>query len=376
MKKSSLYLLALSALTLAACSDDQPVNYRQDAKGEITFRPGMGTRASEITNANIDKFFVTAFTDTTGFATHSATKKSDNTYFSNVEFDKGQDSFFTSKGRSYYWPGENESLRFIAYSPSQDEIGGDVLPKDDGGTLSLENFTVAEDIINQVDFITADTIGSKKANEYTGVELTFNHRLSQIELQAKSDNQEMTYKIIGFRIGRFEYNGTFDFDTREWTLDDWHDTYVYEGKCDTITLTSTPQTIMGEGGNAMLLPQKFYAWDPKGDPDNVARESYLSVLVQITDNETNERIYPFQDDTMTDANGQPRQYAWATIPVGGEWLQGKKYIYTLDFTNGAGFVDPDDPNPGQPILSPIKAKVTVVDWVDSEVPTDMTPKID
>lgn len=375
MKKTSFYLLALSALTLAACSDDQPINSRQDAIGEITFRPGMGTRASEITNANIDKFYVTALTDTTGFATHSATRKGGNAYFSDVEFDKGKDSFFTSKARSYYWPGENDPLRFIAYSPSQDEIGGDVLPKEDSGTFRLENFTVAEDIINQVDFITADTIGTKKENEYTGVELTFNHRLSQIELQAKSDNKDMTYKIIGFRIGRFEYNGAFDFDSREWTLDDWHDTQVYEGKCDTITLSSTPQTIMGEGGNAMLLPQSFTAWDPKGDPDNVARESYLSVLIQIIDNETNMRIYPFLDDKKTDDNGQLRQYAWASIPIKGEWVQGKKYIYTLDFTNGAGFVDPDDPTPGEPILSPIKAKVTVMDWVDDNIPTDMSPAV-
>ena len=63
------------------------------------------------------------------------------------------------------------------------------------------------------------------------------------------------------------------------------------------------------------------------------------------------------------------------MPVNTNWEAGKKYVYTLDFTNGAGKVDPEkeeptdptDPfHPGDDILgdSPIKFTVTVTEWVE------------
>ena len=69
-------------------------------------------------------------------------------------------------------------------------------------------------------------------------------------------------------------------------------------------------------------------------------------------------------------------FAWASVPVSFTWVRGNKYIYTLDFTNGAGKVDPvdpgtdwkkdepqKDPDKGQDILGePIKFTVTVNPW--------------
>lgn len=262
-------------------------------------------------------------------------------------------------------------MQFYSYAPSQDEIGADI--ETGSGNITLTNFTVAEDIADQVDFITSNATGNKKDNEESGVELTFNHRLSQIELQAKTDNTDYTFTVTGMRIGRPQTTASFDFEKNEWTLDDWHDTYVYESSCDPVTLGSEPQSIMGASGNAMLLPQTLTPWSPVNDPDNVAREAYLSVLVRITNKATGSVIYPFSNDTKKDENGNPRQYAWASIPLSGTWEQGKKYIYTLDFTEGAGNVDPDDPTPGEPVLAPIKFKVNVMDWTDAENSIPMTP---
>lgn len=138
-----------------------------------------------------------------------------------------------------------------------------------------------------------------------------------------------------------------------------------------MTLTADPVSIMGPSGNAMLLPQTLYAWSPTADPDNVARDVYLSVLVRITRKDNGYVMYPFSNDTLTDDNGQPRKYAWASIPLSGKWEQGKKYVYILDFTLGAGNVDPDDPTPGEPILGEIKFKVNVEDWVADNIPTPM-----
>lgn len=116
----------------------------------------------------------------------------------------------------------------------------------------------------------------------------------------------------------------------------------------------------------MLIPQTLTPWSPTGDPDNVAREAYLSVLIQITTAD-GAQVYPFPSDTKKDENGQKRQYAWASIPLSGTWEAGKKYVYTLDFSNGAGYVDPDDPIPGKSVLGdPIKFSVNVTDWDNSE----------
>lgn len=367
MKNVTLFLLAgLSALSLASCANDEPVNVRSTEDNAISFRSGMSSRATEVNNSNLSEIYVTAFT-----------KSSTQPYFENIKFSKGSDSFFTSTEK-YSWLANNDTITFRAYSPSQADLGADVTVTDE--VMTLESFAVPEQIKDQVDFITANAKGTKKDNAVSGVELTFDHRLAQIEIRAKSSSPTYTYKVTGARIGRAEYIGTFNFNTNEWTLDDWHDTQVYDATCPEVVLTSEAQNIMGPDGNAMLMPQTLTPWDPMGDPDNVARESYLSVLVQITRTDNGMQIYPYPNDPL-DVDGhriavtgkEQRHYAWASIPLSGEWKQGVKYIYTLDFTDGAGNVDPDDPTPGEPVLGEIKFKVTVNPWVDSEQATPMTP---
>ncbi|MDE7154215.1 MAG: fimbrillin family protein [Muribaculaceae bacterium] len=359
MKHIQLFLIAVGALSLASCANDEPLSIRSNDDA-ISFRSGMASRASETTNANLSSIYVTAFTGT-------------KPYFENANYVKGSDSFFTSPAH-YKWLENDETIQFFAYAPSQDELGADVIIKDNAAGMQLESFSVAEDIADQVDFITANASGTRKDNETTGVELTFDHRLSQIEIQAKSENPTYTFKVTGVRIGRPQYVGTFDFNTNTWTLDDWHDTAVYTSTCDETTLSSTPQSIMGKSGNAMLMPQTLTAWNPVNDPDNVAREAYLSVLVQISRTDNGFQMYPYSDDTTKDSTGNIRKFGWVSIPLSGTWEQGKKYIYTLDFTEGAGNVDPDDPHPGEPVLGgDIKFKVDVNTWTDADQDIPMLP---
>lgn len=359
MKSTPLLLIALGSLALASCSEDEPLSVRTSTDA-ISFRSGMSTRASETNNSNLSSIYVTAFNGATP-------------YFENVNYVKGNDSFFTSPLK-YDWLENNQTLDFYAYAPSQDELGADIVTSDGKAGLTLESFSVPEQIADQIDFITANASGNKKDNATKGVELTFDHRLSQIEIRAKSENPTYTFEVAGARIGRAQYMATFDFTTNDWTLDDWHDTQVYDTSVAPFTLTAEPQSLMGDAGNAMLIPQTLTPWDPVGDPDNVAREAYLSVKVRITRTDNGYQMYPFSNDTTLDqTTGKVRTYAWASIPLKGTWEQGKKYIYTLDFTEGAGNVDPDDPQPGEPILGQIKFKVTVNDWVDADQPLPMTP---
>ena len=380
MKTTSTLIIALAALSLASCAEDEPVSYNLENENEISFRPAMGSRASEVTNANLQSFWVTSFIG-------------DTPYFNNVEFSKGAGGFFNSV-KPYYWPADTTSVEFYAYSPSlaalfPDDITGDdddgwhdfYNSEDAGLTFNatekkLVNFMVSDSINKQVDFITAYGKGNRKENESAGVELTFDHRLTQIEIRAKSENPTYTFKVKGVRIGRVQYMGSFDFTTNAWTLDEWHDTQVCESSFPEVTLTADPVSIMGPNGNAMLLPQTLIPWNYTGDPDNAARGAYLSVFVQISTTETGAVIYPFPSDTRLDPETkQLRKYAWASIPLSTTWEAGKKYIYTLDFTNGAGYIDPDDPNPGKPVLGEaIKFTVTVNPWTDTPQPTPMPVK--
>lgn len=353
MKKTPLFAAAIASLALASCSDQDnlsvaPTSLDPDA---IAFRPAVGSRAIETTNANIADIYVTSFINRT------------KPYFQNVKFSKGPDSFFTSAD-NYVWLSPTDTLQFISISPapeSFEETGGEFEFGD--GTMALNNFSIPEQIADQFDFISANATGVKRENSKTGVELTFDHRLAQVEIRAKSASKTYNYEVTGARIGRVEYMGSFNFITNEWTPDDWHDTQIYDTSFAPFELTDSAKSLMGDAGNAMLMPQQLTPWDPSGDPDNVARESYISVQVKITRKDTGVQVYPFTSSYQGPDN---RAYAWASIPLGSNWEAGKKYIYTLDFTDGAGNVDPDDPTPGEPILGPIKFKVNVNNWVESD----------
>lgn len=345
--KELAFLTVLGALTLASCTQDEPVDINKGRA--IDFRPEMAARSrgAEITNADLSSISVTAFLG-------------DAVFFDATEFTKGSDGFFTSTPE-YYWPGDDSELTFYSYSPVNP--GGTVEISTAAKTMT--GFSPAAEIADQVDFISVMATGKKSANEDAGVELEFSHRLSQIELQAKTDNEAYVFQVTGVRVGQPVSTGDFDFTTSAWTLGT--DKAIYTEEYATpVKLGPTAQSIMGEGGNAMLLPQQLTAWDPDNDGANAAKGAYLAVKLQIN-TIAGAEVYPFPSDDT--------KYAWAAIPVNTNWEAGKKYIYTLDFTHGAGNVDPNGPDPGTPVFGgPIKFTVDVQEWTPSNQDVPMTTK--
>ncbi len=342
--KKSYFIMALGALALASCSQDEPVSINES--DAISFRPAIGTisRATETTNANLSEITVASFLG-------------DATFFPAMQFTKGSDGFFTSTP-AYRWPGDDSELSFYAYSPETPGGTIDLTPD----TKTLTGFSPAAELGDQIDFITSKATGTRTANEASGVELTFNHQLSQIEVRAKADSEIYTYKITGIRIAEPVSKGDYDFTTDAWTLGT--DKAIYEDTYTTpINLSADATSVMGQGGNAMLIPQQLTAWDPTTDATNTAEGAYLAVKLQIN-TVAGAQVYPFPTSP---------ECQWAAIPLNTNWQAGKKYIYTLDLTNGAGYVDPHDPKPGDPVLGgPIKFTVDVVDWVDTPMDLPMT----
>lgn len=334
MKKSNLALAAAALVVLPSCVSDEPVEVT--GKGsKIVFRPEMATRAVETTNANLNSIRVSS---TIG----------QQTLFDAVDFTKdASDNFFKSVD-DYYWPGDNSTIDFVAYAPAQP--GGTVAMSPLSRTLT--DFSPAVNIANQIDFITSKASGNKTSNEVNGLELVFDHRLTQIEVNAKADNNVYDFEITGVRIAQPVAKGSYDFDTNVWTLGS--DKAVYEVTYETpVVLTASSQNIMGSEGNAILLPQQLQAWDNAGDAENAALGAYISVRLKVTA-KAGAQVYPFP------ANAE---CTWAAIPIDQNWEAGKKYVYNLDFSQGAGYVDPTDPLPGVPVLGgPIKFTVDVNEW--------------
>lgn len=355
MKQKFLYL-AVAALAMTACSQDETLDINQ-GKG-IGFRTSADkiTRATETTTANIENFYVSAF-DANG-----------STYFADQLFRKDDNSFFVSNPL-YYWPATG-NLTFHAYAPSATDIGGTLSFSFDGDN-KLTGFTPKVQIADQVDLIYATATGNRTNNEASGVNLTFDHMLSQVSIKAKNTNSGYVYKVKGVRIGKPVSKGDLAFgkltgDEEAWTPG--QDKANYAVTYDTeITLNEIATSLMTtEGGNAMLIPQQLIAWDPDNDSENTNEGAYLSVLVQITTKD-GAQVYPAS-----------QEYGWAAVGINTKWQMGKHYVYTLDFSKGAGNVDPEGPDPenpdpddpfepGDPILGgQIMFTVTVNVWVNSE----------
>lgn len=347
MKKQFMFM-AMAAMLIASCSSDDVVS--TNTGRAIDFRTSVGTRGTETTTDNITKFWVTAI-DEAG----------DN-YFSKQEFTKVGE-FFTSSPL-YYWPAD--TLNFFAYSPSEKDLGATVTINNT--TKTLADFSPAVEIANQKDFVTATASGTRGANEESGVELTFAHQLSQIEIKAKNTNTGYVYKVVGVRIGKPVSKGTFTFGTNTWALTTTEKANYAVEYTTPRTLAKDAATMMGTANdNAMLLPQQLTAWASETGKPNTNNGAYIALKIQIT-TAAGAQVYPAK-------NGE---YDWAAVAVGTNWKAGKKYVYTLDFSKGAGKVDPEKPEPtdptdpfkpGEDILGgPIKFKVTVTDWEPAAQP--------
>lgn len=179
-------------------------------------------------------------------------------------------------------------------------------------------------------------------------------------------------------------------------------------------------SIFDKSGVAMVIPTngRMEAWEGKADPNIGHRpystdKIYFSVLLRVTDSATKGEVYPFpndkdnmakvyfvvdkdnkivsrlyhnpesdkyyQDQELTQEY-QPndevsvKRFGWAALPVVANWQAGKTYKYTLDYSQGIGWQDPRDPDPGEPILDRTMSPFTceVKDWIEA---SDYTPDL-
>lgn len=360
--KKNLFILAAATVALASCSNEEMVELNKG--NAIDFRAAMGvaSRGDETTTGNIGQFYVTA-----------VDQDGEGLYFTEELFtnEKSGTTLFESAS-DYYWPGVH-TLNFYAYSyytGKNSEGKLNAIDKSKLGTIkmtrteqTLEGFSPAVNVAEQIDFVSATTSASKAVTG--GLPLTFKHNLVEAEVRAKTTNTNYTFEIKGIKFGNLVSKADFNFATFVWSPDKSKITDYKIEYATAITLDPKATEVQNLSdienvGRMMVLPQNL----SKGETKTTIKDgSYIAVLLKITTNQTKVRVYPYVDNTA--------DYEWAYVPVDLVWTAGNRYIYTLDFSHGAGYDDNGDPILGGPINFDTK----VTDWVGvDEDDTDMNVK--
>ena len=388
MKKDVL-LMALSALSLTACVNDETIEVNRG--DEVAFRAvaGHATRTEATTTATIKEFKVWGFHENEG-----VTK----TFMDAVAVNRINDSWTYSP--TQFWP-EAGTIDFFSVSPGATTV------KMDKTTKTIPDFTVLSEVDDQIDLLYAANYDcSKEANGVSGVEVNFRHALSQIVFQAKNINPNLYVEISGVSVCKLGGANTFTYPsgktdsnivdhegTAGTSIDyvdgSWGTWGALTGGTEQYNVTFTPVKLKGDKNATassltntnetgkefskkalLLLPQTTTAWDvtSAGAEGTAANQSGSYFLVKC-------KIYNVANSTTgfdpsTDVCLWPGENSEnpdnIAIPVAVNWEQGKKYIYTFVFGEGNGGYDPepdpDDPDP-EPVLIPIKFDVTVDDFV-------------
>ena len=336
MKKKGLFVMAAACLLAAtSCSQDELAGSSPLSGNEIGLTAIIGggdvkdARAVETKITNLGKFTVNAF------------QTGDANYMNNVEYTTSDNgSSWTTAAGKFFWPVEGD-LHLYGYAPAAPGTSGTF--KIDKDAQTLTDFVPFATADAQQDFVYAKSTGNNATNGTTGVELNFQHALTEISVAAKNSNTAYTVKVTGVKLGNVKTKGTFTFPSIEnsaasWTLSDaTADVGSYETTWSTASVLTSSVSTLDEANVAfMLLPQQLEK------SEKASEKAYLALKVNITMQ-----------------GGKVIRDGWAYIGLNTNWEMGKHYTYTVDFSDGAG----QDEN-GKQLISgkDIKLNVKVADW--------------
>ncbi|MBQ9261902.1 MAG: fimbrillin family protein [Prevotella sp.] len=383
--KKYLFLLPLAALAMAACSSEELVETGAQASDNniLQIRTAMGdvTRGTVWNDGNFVKFHLS----TSGAFAKATTEEEAKTASAQaIEQDvtKSGGTWTIAglgEGESYWWPSKKTQSSFEAYAPV-DCKPTDLYTADNVDLAKLQDIVVAYNSGNASDFL-------------AGVPLYFRHITSQIVIKADNNaSSKVKIEVKAIRLNNIKSQGQYSMPSAS-TVESMPSGYTpwsgvtieksYTANLvNTMTLTGASADITGSNP-LLMIPQQLKKMETMATTNATnttysATGQYISVLVKITTtDETPKLVYP------KNSSGGDSDFAWAAVDVNTNWEPGKKYIYTLHFTEGGyGKVDPDttggntdpgndddpgtdDPKPGDDVEdSPVKLTldVKVVDW--------------
>lgn len=417
------------AVGLVSCAKDELKEVAGEYLG-FTFTTSV-TRATPTTLTNLDAFDV--YADADGYS---------NLLIDGLTATKKENTGDYVLDKNVIWPADVNKIRFWAYGPSK--VKNNVTANFSAMSQALNDIEVKPDFQNggkdHQDLVVAYTHAERDKTTGMRVPLTFHHAMSQIEVRLKlgqgAEDDGYVVKVKGAWMMGVHSKGTLAFEESsdanhmKWTTNTSGNYGRYVENGASLTSSTTVNMISNESGSdnssLMVLPQKFikYKFDNSSTSTTADEETttknlnigdnpsgtYIMVLCRVEvkhsgeassdDSQANtgvkpdgdghiHQLFPISKDNMGDVIFKEDAYGYTSVPISGEWLPGKKYIYTLEFcgsNSGAGVyppvqpdepegvTPPDDKKPGDPVLdSPITFSVTVEDWKTPEGWDDKTP---
>ncbi|MGM9856885.1 MAG: fimbrillin family protein [Candidatus Limisoma sp.] len=369
---------AMAALTLVACSNDEVTDVTKSKEIKFNVTAGKAvTRAADgyCNAAKPADFDVWA-------------RQANINYFAATNFKLSDGQWVINDATLRYWP-ETGTLDFFAMKNYNGTVTWDATSPT--APLTVADYTVEDAVENQKDFIYAVSAGVMNK---TVAELNFRHALSQIEFQAKNDNKNIYVEITGVKVVNVANKGTLTLPTAttdnnfEDHLNGVNGSYNANVKGTWVTTpiatSKATYTMVATNGNAAttaevlgnntavgittanatskeysnqtlyVMPQTVEAWNGTGKPSQAA-EAYFALTCKIWNVAAGDGS---QDKSVLVWDGTSKDIA-VCIPAGTVWEQGKRYVYTFNFTKGGnGGIDPE----GNPVFTAIKLSVTVDDF--------------
>ena len=373
MMKSKYLAVALSAVALTACNNEDVLEVNQGRGISFQVATEASTRATATTTSTIDNFKVWGFTD-------------GKTLMNGIKVSKSG-SEWTYDG-TIFWPATD--VDFYSVSPAEN-CGGTVnITKD---KQEITNFTVNADQSQQVDLLYAVNKGETKADHEKGkkVNINFRHALSQIVFKAKNTNKNLKVIVKGVKIANIKKAGDFTYPntttsgpvTADGTITSatqglWASVQTpvtfeagvteltLDGVQDAKDLTTTEEGVYT--GSLFMIPQDLTPWVPKDEGSETTNNVYFLLDCQIFSGDNRDvQVWP-ENATLTSAE--------VAIPAKSlTWEQGKKYVYTFVFGEGGGYIPGPDPDP-KPTLVGIDFTVTVDEFINGFAPNDDDEEVD
>lgn len=190
----------------------------------------------------------------------------DKAYFVNNKATKVGDLWFTENKDK--WPASTNGLSFYAYAPHSNDnsmlrlAGGDKIAQ----SKQIQYEASSTDIVNQPDFVVANSKDNKlvSGKAQPSVNLTFSHALTAISFVAAKDILSGTVKSVSFK--NVKGNGIYNLETGIWTSVDTPMDFTLRLGTDGngVTVNGTSDIALTSGTqNFMMIPQRFTSDDSK-----------------------------------------------------------------------------------------------------------------
>lgn len=370
--KSKYLFLALSAMALVTgCSNDETIEVNQGNGIDFSVTAGKLTRAQATTTTSINQFKVWAFTGTPA-----------QLYMDNIMVNKTDDKWTYSGTK--FWP--ETSVDFFAVSPASPQSGT--------VTVNTSEKKITDYVVNGAeDLLYSMNAGETKDDHKSSpVNINFRHALSQIVFMVKkTETSSINVSIQSIKVDGVASKSTLEWATNTtgpnmasdeskdtetdntwgiWTTPTDNTSYTAFSLTTAYPVTTTASYLTTEAGNGalFLMPQKLNEWlSVVNGETKITGTARLLINCKITDVTSGIQLWPKTGDfgvvavSLTNPTNDPNK---TDADDHARWMQGKKYIYTLIFGEGAGYdpdpdPDPEDPDKPEPVLVPITFTVTV-----------------